>query len=276
MDTKRAFTGHRRHWLSPALRRVCLALLIGAPVAGEAQTRLESEAENTLSIIRQIGDVPTAVSGPARVGDARSPSGIEQIGDVDRAAIVQVGQGNTADVSTESAAAPTRAIILQQGRDHLAATRQSGRAAALMVQSGAGHTALARQQGDAGGANNALILQSGQRNTAIVDQSVAGGVLLPSFGANAGNQVLISQQGSDNIAISEQSGQGNSADLRQNGFANGITLSQDGGQSIAVRQTGVGHVFDFDQTGTDMSPMTVTQSGVNAPPVMVTRSGPGR
>ncbi|MEL6768818.1 MAG: hypothetical protein AAFP17_16670 [Pseudomonadota bacterium] len=256
----------------PALLPLLLASAFAADAvtgSAEAQTRLESEETSRLSVIRQIGDVATAVSGE-RAGTL--PSAIEQIGTGSSVVIVQGGEDNLASVTASEDGG--RAVILQEGAGHRAGVRQSGPAAGLVVQSGAGHAARVEQDGAGGVGNSAVVLQSGLQNTARVSQSTISGALFRGAGREEGNSVTVEQRGSFNDASSEQTGQGNSALLRQDGFNNAIGISQDGDKTIAVRQTGVGHVFRFDQMGSDTAPMVVTQEGFSAPPVTVTRTGP--
>ncbi|MEM7498289.1 MAG: hypothetical protein AAF371_09900 [Pseudomonadota bacterium] len=256
-------------------RRIALFLAGLAPVlvagaSAPAQTLLETERENTLAIVRQIGDVATAVSG------GQSLSGIEQIGDVGSVRISQTGQDNAASVVTDDSEADQRAVILQHGAANRAQVLQQGEAAAVVVQSGPGNVAVARQEGGSRAGNATVILQSGRQNTAVTSQASIAGALFEGFGAPDGNRIVAVQNGTQNSITADQTGEGNTAALQQDGLFNTIDVGQDGNKTIFVNQSGVGHFFEFDQTGADTAPMIVTQEGARAPPVTVTRAGPGR
>lgn len=80
-------------------------------------------------------------------------------------------------------------------------------------------------------AGNAMILtQQGQSNTASVEQQAILGAY-----ANSAN---LSQSGNSNFLGLSQTGGGNAAGITQSGNNNSLSLSQPGGASASVSQTG--------------------------------------
>jgi hypothetical protein len=123
-------------------------------------------------------------------------------------------------------ASPERILLGRSDRNHsILVQRGSGGNDARVDQAGRGQSAYVYQE-SVGGENMLRIDQAGSRNAAIGVQ--VGGQ----------NVASIQQGGIDNMTFATQIGFGNSLVHMQNGVGLGLAVTQSGGSSISVTQTG--------------------------------------
>lgn len=186
-----------------------------------------------------------AMASVCCVSTARNVADIEQIGNVQVAKGVQSNETN--DV-----------IIRQDGRGSRAS----------VVQHGSGNSASVTQSGGDGG--EAFIMQTGGANKAqVIQETVAGANLLNLWQSGIEHSADVTQEGGLNRIDLEQSGDRNNATLAQRGDENSMDVQQLGDHTLRATQSGSQSVLVFrDAFGGPA--ITITQTGVGAPPVIIT------
>jgi len=219
---------------------------------------------------------------------------IDQISDVARARVEQIGAENKVEVLQAGRSLEADIYILGQlnkAADGANRVEQTGEASRASVEvTGDANQFDILQQGNSGPANNTATTRiEGDFNSASISQSNDFGAdyynsaQLSQLGtANAaairqqvdprtlpvgGNTASISQDGTSNEALIEQTGADNSASIDQTGTANKGTIQQDGiGLSAILAQTGTALQYTINQTG------CVLAAGCGA--ISVTQTGP--
>lgn len=248
---------------------------------------VEQEGARSTATISQgefLGAVPGGSNNEARIIQA----GNNAAGQINNAIIVQVGtfsdalvlqSGNRIDGRiVQGANSNNSAGLVQVGNQLTASIGQSSNNNASSVnQNGQEHRAFVQQSGTGTTArrNSVTIVQAGARQDAQVIQTggpttattvpvtgIPGNAEYPqSRAANSVNsaEVIITQRGTNvvsnantrNLAVVEQLGQGQYAEIDQNGSRNVGRIYQDTGATNAVailEQTGVGNSYTINQT----------------------------
>ena len=171
----------------------------------------------------------------------------------DRAAfITQIGDGNIASVIQTAPRA--YANVVQTGNRNEADVTQRGSGTHYTDTRQTGEANFARIQQDGPGQSVSYLVQSGNGNWVWSKQDsglgLHNGAVMAQVGHN--NDMVLHQNGSNNLAVLKQEGDGNGMTAVQNGVQNRLTwtqqgtnlsdlsIVQNGGQAIAITQTGTG------------------------------------
>jgi hypothetical protein len=154
--------------------------------------------------------------------------------------ITQIGDLNTASVVQTAPNAYAR--VVQDGDSNDADAAQTGNGTAYLdaAQSGTDNFARMEQSGD--GQNVAYVSQSGTGNWLWSSQNAMGaiynGAKLTQTGNN--NDMILAQEGSDNLAVLTQEGNHNGMTAVQLGDGNRLAWTQDGNNlaDLQITQTG--------------------------------------
>ena len=222
-------------------------VLLAVPAAAA-----ESTGQRSFAIIDQISDVARAR--------------VEQVGVANKVEVLQAGRNLEADIyilGQLNKASDSANRVVQTGEASRAEVEVSGdENQFLVVQKGgngpSNNTATTRIEGDLNSAsiyqgnefgadyyNSAQLLQLGTANIAAIRQQVD-----PRTISSGGNAATISQDGTSNEAEIEQTGADNLATIEQTGSSNKGTIRQDGtGLSAFLAQTGSALEYTINQTG---------------------------
>ena len=167
--------------------------------------------------------------------------------------ISQIGEANVATVT--QTAPNALAIVDQDGARNEANVTQKG--------SGLGYV----KAGQTGVANSAAVVQDGSgQNVLYLNQN--GTANIATSRQNASGAV-------HNGAVMAQVGNGNDMSLTQDGSDNRALLSQEGdGNAMTAVQNGDGNRLIWSQQGINLSNLQITQSGAQA--MQITQTGVGR
>ncbi|GAB2631205.1 hypothetical protein [Belliella aquatica] len=208
--------------------------------------------------IEQVGDNNRAgltQAGPNDAGTAvATTAGIYQKGNDNLLSTVNgngvIGNANGSAYMQNGTSFPNDKSFLQVdqlGDGNKAGVYLMGGTDASILQDGNLNSASINSQSNATGALNlASIAQTGDENTARIDQGPRGSSLF----SGDDNHASIGQDGFDNTASINQFGEGNRATLTQLGDLNLGTISQ----------TGIGHIATMTQNGMSNTAV-ITQTG---------------
>jgi len=166
---------------------------------------------------------------------------VSQIGEDNRASVVQTASDASADVR-------------QQGADNNAAVTQrgSGLGFADVRQTGDGNAATVEQDGS--GQSVLYVVQTGGGNRAVSNQLTPG---------VSNNGAIMMQTGSDNLMTLIQNDSGNTAALVQDGDRKDMTAVQNG----------LNNQLSWTQQGSGLSNLQITQPGGQALQITQTNIG---
>lgn len=138
--------------------------------------------------------------------------------------MAQIGDANTAEIN-QTAGDDSRANVTQIGAGNFAELTQAGGVEAVLLQNGAANAVSASQR-DVSGDTRGWIYQTGTNHSANLTQD------------GADNSALLSQTGDSNVVDLAQFGDVNNATLVQSGVGLALMVTQTGGASISITQTG--------------------------------------
>ena len=150
--------------------------------------------------------------------------------------------GDTSEASVVQTAPNAYAAIYQDGSSNDADVAQSGSGTGYVMaaQSGNGNFARIQQSGD--GQNVVYASQAGNGNWMWSDQDALGAIYNGAKLTQTGNQndMLLYQQGSDNLALLTQDGNNNAMTAVQLGDGNRLQWTQQGNNlsDLEITQTG--------------------------------------